>query len=92
MISGMPNERPIAATSAIGKYRELGIRQRLGVIGAGPLIGCAAEVFRIGRIDEADLDALVLERIGEQIPGAAVEIGRGDDVVAGTGEILQGER
>ena len=42
-------------------------------------------------IDEAHLDALVLQRVGEQVPCAAVEIGRGDDVVAGAREILHRE-
>ena len=57
MISGMPSSRPIAATSAIGNTVELRIGQRLGVIGAGAIVGGAAEILRIGRIDEAHLDA-----------------------------------
>ncbi len=68
--------------------RELRVGQGLGVIGAGAVIGGAAESLRVGRIDEADLDALVLQRVGEQVPGAAVEVGRGDDIVAGAGEVL----
>ena len=43
------------------------------------------------RIDEADLDPLILQRIGEEVPGAAIEIGRGDDIVADPREILHGE-
>ncbi len=62
---------------------QLRIGQRLGVIGAGAVVGRAGEILRVVRIDEADLDALVLQRVGEQVPGAAVEVGRGDDVVAG---------
>ena len=30
----------------------------------------------------------VLQRVGEQVPGAAVEVGRADDVVAGLGDVL----
>ena len=70
---------------------QLRVRQRLGVIGAGAVVGRAGEILRIVRIDEADLDALVLERVGEQIPGAAIKVGRGDDIVADFGEVLQRE-
>ncbi len=87
-ISGMPNSRPMRGDLGDREDRELGIGQGLGVIGAGALIGGAAEIFRVGRIDEADFNALILERIGEEVPGAAVEIGRGDDIVADAGEVL----
>ncbi len=70
---------------------ELRVRQRLGVIGAGARIGGAAESLRVGRIDEAHFDALILQRIGEEVPGAAVKIGGADDIVAGAGEILHRE-
>ncbi len=43
-----------------GEHRQLRIGQRLGVVGAGARVGGAAEILRIGRIDEAHLDALVL--------------------------------
>ena len=72
-----------------GQFR---VRQRLGVIGAGARVGGAAEILGIGGVDEADLDPLVLQRVGEQVPGAAVEVGRRDDVVAGAGEVLQRQR
>ena len=87
-MSGMPSGRPMAATSAIGNTVELRVRQRLGVIGAGARVGGAAEILGIGRVDEADLDALVLQRVGEQVPGAAVKVGRADDIVAGAREVL----
>ena len=72
-----------------GEYNQLRIGQGLGVIGARARICGARKILRVGGIDEAHFDALVLERIGEQIPGAAIEIGRGDDVVAGPREVLQ---
>ena len=87
-ISGMPSGRPIAATSAIGKHGQLRVRQGLGVIGARLRVGGAAEVLGIGGVDEAHLDALVLQRVGELVPGAAVEVGRRDDVVAGVRDVL----
>ena len=76
------------------EHGQLRIRQRLGVIGAGPRVGGAAEVLGVGGVDEADFDALVLQRVGEQVPGAAVEVGRRDDVVAGARDVLdrQGAR
>ena len=81
----------MAATSAIGKHRQLRIGQGLGVVGAGAIVGGAAEGLRIGRIDEPHLDALVLQGVGEQVPGAAVEVGGADHVVAGAGEVLHRE-
>ena len=80
---------------------QLRIGQRLGVIGAGARVGRFAEILRISRIDEAHLDPLVLHRVGEQVPGAPVKVGRGDDVVArprqvldrkGRGRLAAGER
>ena len=56
------------------------------------VVGGAGESLGVGRVDEADLDALVLHRVGEQVPGAAVQVGRGDDVVAGPGQVLHRER
>ena len=73
------------------KYRQLWVRQRLCIVGTGALVRGAAEIQRIDGIDEADLDALILERVGEQIPGTTVEIGRADDVVAGPCDVLDGE-
>ena len=51
-----------------------------------------ARTPRVGRIDEAGLDALVLQRVGEQVPGAAVQVGGTDDVVAGARQVLHRER
>ena len=73
-----------------GEDRELGIGQGLRIIGAGAPVRGAAEIFGVGRVDEADFDALVLQRVGEEIPGAAVEIGGGDDIVADAREVLHG--
>ncbi len=70
---------------------QLWVGKRLRIIGAGARVGCFREVLRIGGIDEAHFDPLVLQRVGEEIPGPAIEIGRGDDIVAHLGEVLQGE-
>ena len=70
---------------------ELRVRQRLRVEGARPVVDGAAEVLGVRRIDEAHFDALVLQRIGEQVPGASVEVGRAHYIVAGMGDVLEGE-
>ena len=75
-----------------GKHREFRIGQRFGIVSAGALVGRAAEIIGIDGIDKADFDALILQRIGKQIPCSAVQIGRADDVVAGAREVLQSER
>ncbi len=75
-----------------GEGDELRIGQRFGIIGACLGVGGAAEIFRIGRIHKSHLDALVLERVGEQVPSAAVKVGRRNDVVASVGDVLQRER
>ena len=71
--------------------RQLRVRKRFGVVGACPVVGRAQEVLRVDRIDEANFDSLILERVGEQIPRAAVKIGRAHDIVAGLCKILQRE-
>ena len=67
---------------------ELRIRQRFRIVSAGAVVGRIAEIVGIDRVDEANFDALVLERVGEQVPGAAVEVGRADHVVAGARDVL----
>ena len=71
---------------------QLRVRKQFSVIGARPVVGRAQEVLRVDRIDEANFDSLVLERVGEQIPRAAIKIGRADDVVARSRQILQRKR
>ena len=75
-----------------GEHGELGIGQGFRIIGAGAGVGGASKIFGIGGIDEPDLDPLVLQRVGEQVPGAAIKVGRGHDVVARLGEVLDGKR
>src|SRR3984957_4711888 len=53
-------------------------------------VGRAAERLGIARIDEAGLDAELFERLREQRPRAAIEIGRRHDVVAGLSEVKHG--
>ena len=71
------------------EHFELGVRQGLGVVAAGLGVGGAAEILRVGRIDEAHLDPhRALHRVQEQVPGAAVEVGRADEIVAGLSDVV----
>ena len=92
MISGTPSSRPILATSAIGNTASFGIGQRLAVVAAGLGVGGAAEIFWIGGIDEAALDAHRAHGVLEQIPGAAVDVGRADEIIAGVTDVLHGKQ
>ena len=68
------------------------VRQRFGVIGSGAIVGGASERLGIIRIDEPRFDPLVLQCVGEQVPGATIEVGRADDIVARARQILHRER
>ena len=91
-ISGMPYSRPDVGDFLDREDGQFRVGQRLGVIGAGLIVGRAAKCLGIGRIDEAHLDPLVLQRVGEQIPGAAIQVGRTDHVVARLGDVLDRQR
>src|SRR3546814_19816098 len=54
------------------------VRQRLAVVDARARVGRPAEALRIVGIDEADLDDHGLQRVGEEVPGAAVEAAGSD--------------
>ncbi len=57
-----------------GEYLQLRIGQGLGVIGPGLGVGCLGKGLGIGGIDETGLDALILQGVGKEVPGAAVQI------------------
>ena len=63
------------------EYLQLRVGKRLGVIGAGARICGTRKTFRIGRVHEAHFNAELLQRIGEKIPGAAVKIGGGNNII-----------
>ena len=71
---------------------ELGIRQGLAIPAAGPRVARLAEIFRIGGVDEAAFDAHGAHGVLEQIPGAAIDVGRADEIVADVTDILHGEQ
>ncbi len=71
---------------------DLGVGDGLGEEGLGvrPHRGPPA-VQAVGVLDEADLDAQLGQRVVEQVVRAAVEPGAGHDVVAGAGQVEDGE-
>ena len=71
-----------------GQFR---VGQGLGKIGASRVVARPAEGVRIRGVDEANFDSHGPHGVGEEIPGAAVEIGRADNVVAGLGDVLDGD-
>ena len=71
---------------------EAWVGQRLAEIEAGAVVGCAAEILGIGRIDKARLDSKLLQARAEEVDGAAVEIRRGHDIVARLHEGENSER
>jgi len=74
------------------KDLELGVGQRLAVVAAGSAVGSSAEILGIGRIDEAALDAHGAHGVLEQVPGAAIDIRRANEIVAGMADVLHREQ
>ena len=74
------------------EHGELRVGQRLGIVGAGAVVGRPPEGLGVGRIGEAHGDAHGRQRVGEQVPGAAIEVGGADHVVAGPAQVLQRHR
>ncbi len=71
---------------------ELGIAERLGVDGAGLAVDGGAQAVEVVGVDEADGDAQARQRVVEEVVGAAVERGGGDDLVAGSARVVNGQR
>ncbi len=92
MISGTPSSRADLGDFGNREHRELGIGQRLAVVAARLGVGGAAEILRVGRIDEAAFDSHRAHGVLEQVPGAAVDVGRADEIIAGVTDVLHGEQ
>ena len=73
-----------------GEDVEGGVAQAFAVKGFGVWAEGAAEGFGVIGIHEGDFEAEFGEGVVKQVVGAAVELGDGDDVVAGTGEVEDG--
>src|SRR5690606_27296609 len=70
---------------------QLGIADGFGVDALSPLVDGPAEVVGIRRIHEVDLDAQVGQAVGQQVEGTAVEAGRRHHLVAGAGDVGDGQ-
>ena len=70
------------------EHLKLGIGECLGVIDAGALVGGRAEALRVGRVGETHIDALLAQRVVEEVPGPAIEICGTHHIVAGDCKIL----
>ena len=75
-----------------GENLELGVGQGFGKIAPGLVIGRLAERLGVGWVDEADFDTHGAQRILEHVPGAAIQIGGAEDIVAGMGDIGYGNK
>ena len=64
----------------------LGIAQALEVDAARILVDQLVNLFGLVRIEEADLDPQLLERLGEKGPGPAVEARRRDEILTGVAD------
>jgi hypothetical protein len=82
-----PEFAPDCRNLADREHLQFGIGQRFGIVGAGTGICRTPEILRVGGIDEPDLDADVFQCRRGQRPGAPVEVGGTDDVVAGAGKV-----
>ena len=70
-----------------GEDLELGVGQGLGEIAPRAVVGCPAERLGVGRVNETDFYTHGAQRILEHVPGAAIQIGGADDIVAGMGDV-----
>ena len=71
-----------------GENSELWVGERLAVIAARPRIAGTAEILRVRRIDEAAFDAHGAHGVLKQIPGAAIDVGRAQKIIAGVTDVL----
>ncbi len=70
---------------------ELGIAQGFGVDSPGLRVDGGAQAVKVIRIDKADGDAETRQGVVEEVVGAAVERGGGDDFVSGAGQGKDGQ-
>ena len=87
----MPAACAISATCGNVEHFEAGIADGFRYHQPGVFADRGAEAVEVARLDEARGDAEARQRVGEEIDGAAVERGRGDDVVAGAEQRGDGE-
>ena len=74
------------------EHCELGIGQSFAVVATGLGVARAPEVLWIGGIDEPALNTHGAHGVLEQVPRAAINVGRADEIVAGVTNILNCEQ
>ena len=85
-------------TVAVRNFRDgfqiddVGIRiaERFGIEQLCVRLDGGFKIRGVGGIDEADGQPLLVQGVGEEVVRAAVEVGRGDNVVARDGDVLNG--
>ncbi len=70
---------------------QAGVADRLEVDGLGPVVDGRRERLRSGAVDEAGRDPELGQGVLEQVVRPAVEARAADDVVAGSGEVEEGQ-
>ena len=68
----------------------VGIAQGLGVDQLRVFLDCRLEILRLRRVYKGHVQPLIPQGVGKQVVGAAVEVGGRDNVITGTGNILNG--
>ena len=58
----------------------------------GALVDGGAQVLRVAAVKEADGNADLGQRVVEQVIGAAIQAGRGDDFISRVGDVEDGQR
>ena len=89
------NQRNAAFTAdfrdlANRKHLQLRVWQGFGIIGTGAGIAGFCKSLRVGRIDKPHLDPLLRQGVFEQVPCAAIEICRADNIVTSRDKVLDG--
>lgn len=85
------NERDATGVADLGdllKIRDVVARvsDGLDVDGLGLLVDGGSDILRLVTVDELGLDSQAREHDLELVVGTAIEVGGGDDVVAGVGK------
>ena len=90
------DQRHVVAVRDVGpglkvEHVGVGVAQRLGVQQLGVVLDGGLDGIQVGGVDERGGKALVGERVLEQVQRAAVQVGGGHDMVAGSGDVLHGD-
>ena len=92
-MSGTPTSCATPATASMSRTLPAGLPMRLGEERLGVVARLRSPFVEVVLVlDELHLDAELRQRVVEQVVGAAVQARRGQHMVAGLGDVEQGER